>query len=46
MDIFENIPAVGDCFEQDGLRVTIQQIQSNRITKMNVLVLDRSAAKN
>ena len=46
MDIFENIPAVGDCFEQDGLRVTIQQIQSNRITKMNVLVLDRSAGKN
>ena len=46
MDIFENIPSVGDCFEQDGLRVTIQQIRSNRITKMNVLVLDRSAGKN
>ena len=46
MDIFENIPAVGDCFEQDGIRVTIQQIQSNRITKMNVLVLDRSVGRN
>ena len=46
MDIFETIPAVGDCFEQDGLRVTIQQIRSNRITKMNVLVLDRSVGRN
>ena len=46
MEIFENIPSVGDAFEQDGLRVSIQQIQSNRITKMHILVLDRSAGKN
>ena len=44
MEVLENIPSVGDSFEQGGLRVVIRQIRSNRITKLEVLVLDRAAS--
>ncbi|MDD6315913.1 MAG: hemolysin family protein [Clostridia bacterium] len=44
MEVLENIPSVGDSFEQSGLRVVIRQIRSNRITKLEVLVLDRAAS--
>ena len=42
LEVLDAIPSVGDSFEKDGLRVTIKQVKSNRITKLTAEVLDRA----
>lgn len=42
LEVLDAIPSVGDSFEKDGLRVTIKQVKSNRITKLSAEVLDRA----
>lgn len=42
LEVFENIPAVGDSFEKDGLRLTVTEVDNNRITKLEAKVLDRA----
>ncbi|MBQ5814005.1 MAG: HlyC/CorC family transporter [Clostridia bacterium] len=42
VEVLEVIPSVGDSFERMGVRIIIAEIENNRITKLNALVLDRS----
>jgi CBS domain containing-hemolysin-like protein len=46
MEHLQNIPEVGDCFEDMGLSVSIQELDGMRIEKLLVKVIEKKHDEN